>query len=75
MKVELFATAAGLGVVVGLLVVRWLLRRLRRLRRLERAQAAVAEAMADGRLTAATGEVLLQHLDGLRRACVRVRED
>ena len=46
-----------------------LVRRHRRLRRLDRAEARVAEGMADGRLAAATGEALLQHLDGLRRAC------
>jgi hypothetical protein len=44
---------------------------LKLLRRLDRAESVVADAMADGRLAIATGEALLQHLDGLRRACIR----
>jgi hypothetical protein len=58
--------------LVGL-ACRWLVRRFRRLRRLEKATGEVSRAMADGRLAAATGEALLQHLDGLRRACSRGR--
>lgn len=60
-------------VVVGVatLVTRGLVRRIRLLRRLDRAEAVVAEAIADGRLATSSGEALLQHLDGLRRACVR----
>lgn len=60
-------------VVVGVatLVTRGLFRRIRLLRRLDRAEAVVAEAIADGRLATSSGEALLQHLDGLRRACVR----
>jgi len=42
-------------------------RRLRRVRRLENAEASVAHSLAEGRLSRATGEALLQHLDGLRR--------
>ena len=66
-------TAAGFVavLVVFALVLRALVRRYRRLRRLEQATVHVSEAMADGRLTAAAGEALLQHLDGLRRACAR----
>jgi HAMP domain-containing protein len=65
--------AAGLTAVVavGAFVFRALVRRYRRLRRLERAAGSVSEAMADGRLPAAAGEALLQHLDGLRRTCAR----
>jgi hypothetical protein len=44
-----------------------ILRRLRRVRRVERAEASVARSLAEGRLSRATGEVLLQHLEGLRR--------
>jgi hypothetical protein len=44
-----------------------ILRRLRRVRRLENAAASVAQSLAEGRLSRATGEALLQHLDGLRR--------
>jgi hypothetical protein len=42
-------------------------RRLRRVRRLENAEASVAHSLAEGRLSRATGEALLQHLEGLRR--------
>jgi hypothetical protein len=64
---------AGLSatVAVGAVVLRGLMRRLKLLRRLDRAESVVADAMADGRLAIATGEALLQHLDGLRRACIR----
>ena len=60
--------AAG---AVGAFVLRALVRRHRRIRRLERAASGVSEAMADGRLPAAAGEALLQHLHGLRRTCAR----
>ncbi len=43
------------------------LRRRRRVRRLAESEASVAKSVADGRLSRATGEVLLQHLEGLRR--------
>ena len=42
-------------------------RRHRRVRCLERAETSVAAAVADGRLSMATGQALLQHLEGLRR--------
>jgi len=74
MTTELVVVVALVAVVGGLLALRWLVLRFRRLRRLERATVGVSRAMADGRLTATTGEALLQHLDGLRRACSRVRE-
>ncbi|MGD9253435.1 MAG: hypothetical protein PVG92_05835 [Holophagae bacterium] len=70
MKMALLAAIVVVAVVVVALVSRGLVRRLRLLRRLDRAEGAVAEAMADGRLATPTGEALLQHLDGLRRACV-----
>ena len=59
------------AVALGALVFRGVFRRLRLLRRLDRAESVVANAMADGRLATSTGEALLQHLEGLRRACVR----
>lgn len=69
------ATAVILVVLAaGIFVFRRLVWRFRRLRRLDRAEERVSEAMADGRLAAAAGEALLQHLDGLRRACARWRE-
>jgi HAMP domain-containing protein len=69
------ATAVILVVLAaGIFVFRRLVWRFRRLRRLDRAAESVSEAMADGRLAAAAGEALLQHLDGLRRACARWRE-
>ena len=71
MRIELFVALSSVALVILALVLRGLVRRFRRLRRLERAEVGVAEAMADGRLSATTGEALLQHLDGLRRACVR----
>ena len=71
MRIELVVAISLVAMVIGALILRGLVRRFRRLRRLERAEAGVVEAMADGRLSAATGEALLQHLDGLRRACVR----
>jgi len=46
-------------------VKRWLRRR-----RLEKCEADVAAAIADGRLARATGEALLQHLEGVRRECI-----
>lgn len=57
------ATVLAAAAIAG----RRLLRRWRLQRRLARAAAEVAVAMADGRLPRATGEVLLQHLEGLRR--------
>jgi hypothetical protein len=66
----------NLGAVISVLVAAaamaayggWRIRRrLRRLRRLANAEASVAQSLAEGRLSRATGEALLQHLDGLRR--------
>ena len=70
---ELVVAAILVAFVAGL-AFRWFARRFRRLRRLERAAGAVSRAMSDGRLAAGTGEALLQHLDGLRRACSWGRE-
>jgi hypothetical protein len=64
---EIALTVAAVAIVA--VVVRGLARRLRLLRQIERAEAAVAGAVADGRLSTATGEAALQHLEGLRRAC------
>ena len=74
MRTDLVVAIVLVTMVVGALVLRRLVRRFRRIRRLERATAGVARAMADGRLSAITGEALLQHLDGLLRACSRGRE-
>jgi hypothetical protein len=73
MGTELVVATVLVAFVVGL-AFRWLVRRFRRLHRLERATGAVSRAMADGRLAAGTGEALLQHLYGLRRACSWGRE-
>ena len=62
MRAELVVAMVLVAMVVGALVLLWLVRRFRRLRRLERATVGVSRAMDDGRLTAATGEALLQHL-------------
>jgi hypothetical protein len=66
-------TAAGLlaAGAVGAFVLRTLVRRHRRIHQVERAARNVSDAMADGRLPAAVGEALLQHLHGLRRTCAR----
>jgi hypothetical protein len=74
MRIELFIAIVLVALLLGALVLRWLVRRFRRIRRLEGATVSVSRAMADGRLAATTGEALLQHLDGLRRACSRGRE-
>jgi HAMP domain-containing protein len=74
MNTTLTVAIVSVAFGAGLFILRGLVRRFRRLRRLERAAESVAEAMADGRLPAAAGEALLQHLDGLRRTCARWRE-
>jgi hypothetical protein len=56
---------AAAAAAVGL---RGRLRRWRTVRRLKRAELEVEDAVADGRLARVTGETLLQHLEGLRRA-------
>jgi len=63
----LLAGVAAAGVAAAIAVV--FLRRRRRVRRLEDSEAGVAKSVADGRLPRATGEALLQHLEGLRREC------
>jgi hypothetical protein len=74
MSPGLAITAVSIALVAGICILRTLVRRFRRLRRLDRAEKRVSEAMADGRLATAAGEAVLQHLDGLRRACARWRE-
>ena len=74
MRVELVVAMVSVAIVIGVLVLHGLVPRNRLLPRLERAEAGVAEAKADGRLSAVTGEALLQHLEGLRKACVRGEE-
>ncbi|MEE4273644.1 MAG: hypothetical protein V2I67_18360 [Thermoanaerobaculales bacterium] len=44
-------------------------RRFKRIRRLRSSEETVAAAMEEGRLSQATGQALLQHLEGLRREC------
>lgn len=56
------------GAVAAAAVLRAPLRRWRTVRHLERAESEVAEAVEGGRLARATGEALLQHLEGLRRS-------
>ncbi len=63
----LFAGLAAVGAAAAFALP--FLRRRRRVRRLESGEASVAKAVADGRLPRATGEALLQHLEGLRREC------
>jgi hypothetical protein len=65
--VVIFAAAA----MVASAMFRRAIRRHRRVRRLVRAEATVAAAVSDGRMSTATGQALLQHLEGLRRACTR----
>ena len=60
--------------VLALAVLRPFARRWKWRRQLARSEGEVATAMADGRLSSATGEALLQHLEGLRRVCGRDRE-
>ena len=74
MSPGLAITAVSLALVAGFFILRAFVRRFRRLRRLDRAEERVSEAMADGRLAKPAGEAVLQHLDGLRRACARWRE-
>jgi hypothetical protein len=73
MNVEMMIAVALPTLVVLVLFLRGLARRVRCMRRLDRALEDVAKAMADGRIPNATGEALMQHLDGLRRRCVRGR--
>ena len=71
MRIELVVAILVIATAIGGIILRGLVRRIRRLRRLDRAQTGVEKAVADGRLAVSTGEALKQHLDGLRRACVR----
>jgi len=65
--VVLLVAVAAVAAVVG----RRLVRRHRWVRRLERSELGVEAGVAEGRLAAATGEALMQHLEGLRRECSR----
>ncbi len=55
--------------IVASAMIRRAIRRHRRIRRLVRAEETVALAVSDGRISTATGQALLQHLEGLRREC------
>jgi hypothetical protein len=74
MSTALIVVTVFAVVLMALFVFRRVVRRYRRFRRIELAERKVSEAVADGRLPHAPGEALLQHLDGLRRACARWRE-
>jgi len=69
---NLSALMAGLMKVLTMVAVllgsAWW-RRRRRLLRLLASAAEVKAAVLDGRLPQSTGEALLQHLEGLRKAC------
>lgn len=64
-----FLLVLMIAVVVSAVSVRPFLKRRRLVKRLLECEANVADAVADGRVPAATGEALLQHLEGLRREC------
>ncbi len=61
--------------VAGAAAARKLVRRARRLRSIRQAEGMIDGAVADGRLGTATGEAVLQHLEGLRRSCADDEED
>jgi hypothetical protein len=71
MKLLMMAVLLVAGSVVAAAFGRGLLRRHRWVRRLERSESGVEAAVVEGRLAAATGEALMQHLEGLRRECSR----
>jgi len=71
MKLLMMAVLLVAGSVVAATFGRGLLRRHRWVRRLERSESGVEAAVVEGRLAAATGEALMQHLEGLRRECSR----
>jgi hypothetical protein len=71
----LMVVAVGALLVAGAVAARMLVRRARRLRSIRRAEGMIEGAVADGRLGTATGEAVLQHLEGLRRACADGEED
>ena len=63
----LLAAASAFAAAVG----RRMVRRHRWVRRLERSELGVETGVAEGRLATATGEALMQHLEGLRREISR----
>ncbi|MFV2072442.1 MAG: hypothetical protein ACC742_07285 [Thermoanaerobaculales bacterium] len=66
---------AGVLVPAAVLLGRSGWRRRRRLSRLLAAAVEVEAAVSDGRLPRSTGEALLQHLEGLRKACAGDRKE
>ena len=68
MNPALAASLILVATVAAAFGLRGRLRRWRMVRRLKGAELEVADAVADGRLARVTGETLLQHLEGLRRA-------
>lgn len=69
MKLGIAVLVAFVAAGCVALPVKRYLGRVFRVRRLEACEASVEKAVADGRLSSATGEALLQHLEGLRREC------
>lgn len=70
MTAELLLLVVGAGVGWAVVAVVWpRLQRRRWRRRLADAEREVTAAVSDGRLAPTAGEALLQHLEGLRRAC------
>jgi hypothetical protein len=75
MTVVVLAVVLVAAAAIGGAIVRPIIRRFRRIRLLVRAEDSVAAAVADGRMPTATGQALLQHLEGLRRICSGGGED
>ncbi len=75
MKLLIVAVLLVAGSAVVAVVGRRVVRRHRWVRRLELSELGVEAGVAEGRLAAATGEALMQHLEGLRRECSRSAGD
>ena len=71
MKLLMMAVVLMMASVLAASVGRRLVRRHRWVRHLERSEIGVEAGVAEGRLAAATGEALMQRLEGLRRECSR----
>jgi hypothetical protein len=71
MKLLMMAVLLVAGSAVAAVVGRRVVRRHRWVRCLEQSEFRVEAGVAEGRLAAATGEALMQHLEGLRRECSR----
>jgi len=71
MKLLMIAVLLVAGSAVAAVVGRRVVRRHRWVRRLDQSEFRVEAGVAEGRLAAATGEALMQHLEGLRREISR----